>query len=275
MLVIETVTELRDELKKAARPIGFVPTMGALHQGHMSLVNSAKSNATIVASIFVNPAQFTDPEDLKRYPRTIEKDLSLLKIEGCDIVFFPPASEIYPKEEQFNMDFGQMEKVMEGAFRPGHFKGVAKVVKRLFEIVNPDTAYFGEKDFQQLSIIKELNRRMGDHINIVGCKTIREADGLALSSRNIHLNVQERERAGIIYKALEFTAASYNNMPLESIKSQVKEMIENTEVFKLQYIEIVDEETLQPVINNNVKRPLRACIAVLASRIRLIDNIAV
>jgi pantoate--beta-alanine ligase len=187
------------------KSIGFVPTMGALHPGHRSLIERARvENEVVVCSIFVNPTQFNDPKDLVNYPRTPELDYAILEEAGCDIVFSPSVEEMYPDDHLLDLNFGDLETVMEGHFRPGHFKGVATVVSRLFSITTPTRAYFGEKDFQQLAVIREMNRRLKTGIEIVSCATLREADGLAMSSRNIHLNYEERNHASIIYKALLF-----------------------------------------------------------------------
>jgi pantoate--beta-alanine ligase len=255
--------------------VGFVPTMGALHAGHMSLISKARfENDTVVSSIFVNPTQFTDKNDLANYPRTPESDEKLLSQAGCDILFFPTVKEIYPDDKLLEIDFGTLESVMEGQFRPGHFKGVATVVYRFFEIVRPVRAYFGEKDFQQLAIIREMNKRMNTGVSIIGCETLREQDGLAFSSRNIHLTADERKNAGVIYHTLKWVAEAVRNNDIEVVRKQAVSMIESTGNFKVQYLEFVDNHTLQTITKWEPSHQQRACIAILTSRTRLIDNIA-
>ncbi|MBK7968678.1 MAG: pantoate--beta-alanine ligase [Bacteroidetes bacterium] len=279
MLIIETTAKglqkLLDEPVSHGSTVGFVPTMGALHAGHVSLVETAKTaNDIVVASIFVNPTQFNDPKDLSNYPRTIEADKILLEKAGCDILFLPSVEEMYPTPELLEMDFGLLENVMEGAFRPGHFRGMATVVSKFFNMVNPDTAYFGEKDFQQLAIIREMNRRQLNGIEIVGCETLREANGLAMSSRNIHLTDEERSKSGIIYKALQQAVAIFPEKGAVFTSNLVKQMIEEVDSFKVQYLEFVDSLTLQPIEQRHPGKEERVCVAVLTSKTRLIDNIA-
>ncbi|MBK7390776.1 MAG: pantoate--beta-alanine ligase [Bacteroidetes bacterium] len=279
MLIIETTAKglqkLLDEPVSHGSTVGFVPTMGALHAGHVSLVETAKTaNDIVVASIFVNPTQFNDPKDLSNYPRTIEADKILLEAAGCDILFLPSVEEMYPTPELLEMDFGLLENVMEGAFRPGHFRGMATVVSKFFNMVNPDTAYFGEKDFQQLAIIREMNRRQLNGIEIVGCETLRETNGLAMSSRNIHLTDEERSKSGIIYKALQEAVAIFPEKGAVFTSNLVKQMIEEVDSFKVQYLEFVDSTSLQPIEQRHPGKEERVCVAVLTSKTRLIDNIA-
>jgi pantoate--beta-alanine ligase len=279
MLIIETTAKglqkLLDEPVSHGSTVGFVPTMGALHAGHVSLVKTAKAaNDIVVASIFVNPTQFNDPKDLNNYPRTIEADKLLLEEAGCDILFLPSVAEMYPTPELLDMDFGLLENVMEGAFRPGHFRGMATVVSKFFNMVNPDTAYFGEKDFQQLAIIREMNRRQMNGIEIIGCQTLRESNGLAMSSRNIHLTQEERLHSGVIYQALQKAALIFPEKGAAFTGNLVKQMIEEVDGFKVQYLEFVDSFTLQPIENRHSGKDERVCVAVLTSKTRLIDNIA-
>ena len=279
MILVETVSELRealDMLKHKGYKVGFVPTMGALHRGHISLIEKARSeNQVVVSSIFVNPTQFNDKKDLVQYPRTPEADAILLSDAGCHLLFMPPVKEVYPEENLLDMDFGSLEQVMEGSYRQGHFKGVATVVARLFELVKPDRAYFGEKDFQQLVVINEMNRRLNTGIIIVGCETLREPDGLALSSRNIHLTGNEREQAGVIYNSLLKAAENIRTQPLFDVKQQAISAVNSYLDFKVQYLEFVDSHTLLPIEKWEKNKDQRACIAVLTSRTRLIDNIPV
>jgi len=270
--VSETIQLVRNQSSKGIG-IGFVPTMGALHDGHISLINKAKAdNDFVVCSIFVNPAQFNNKNDLLNYPRSIGADREMLSKAGCDLVFIPTESEIYPTASDFEADFGNLETVMEGKFRPGHFKGVAKVVARLFEIILPDKAYFGEKDFQQLTVIRELIRKMELKIEIIGCPTLREADGLAMSSRNIHLTAEERNAAPVIFEVL----TSARNLILKHGIDQAHRMligqVENFKGFKVQYLEFVDASTLLPIQKLDLVKEQRTCIAVLTSKTRLIDN---
>lgn len=253
--------------------VGFVPTMGALHEGHISLINRAKAeNDWVVCSIFVNPAQFTDKKDLVNYPKTPDEDYRLLDAAGCNLLFEPSEQEVYPSMTDFEMDFGELERVMEGKFRPGHFKGVAKVVSRLFAVVEPDSAYFGEKDFQQLAIIRELVRRKELPVKIVGCSTLRDERGLALSSRNIHLSPEERNEAPVIYETLQMAAASIKEYGIDEAKRKLISRIENSNLFKVQYLEFVDAFTLLPVEIIDPSKEQRVCIAVLTAKTRLIDN---
>ena len=262
--------------KRASKlKIGFVPTMGALHHGHISLIELAKKeNDLVVVSIFVNPTQFNNPDDLKNYPRTIESDKKQLEEARTDILFFPSVEEMYPANEADNKvyDFGSLETVMEGAHRPGHFKGVAQVVSKLFNIVQPDVAYFGEKDFQQLSIIRSLAKKMNSGIKIVGCPTVREHDGLAMSSRNKLLNEVERKEAATISKALFFVRDNKKEYSVADIKQKAIDMIEASGLMKVEYLEIADE-SLQPVSDWTSKNPLRCFTAVKLGKVRLIDNV--
>lgn len=279
MIIVEKLSELRealDMMQHSNRSVGFVPTMGALHEGHISLINRAKSeNQVVISSIFVNPTQFNDLNDLVNYPRTPQSDAELLSKAGCDLLFFPQVNEMYPEEKLLEMDFGMLERVMEGMFRPGHFKGVATIVSRFFEIINPATAYFGEKDFQQLAVIKEMSRRIHPSVKVIGCPTLREENGLAKSSRNIHLTPDERSRSGVIYETLKWAAEEARNKSLEKVKSQALQMISNGTGFKVQYLEFVDADTLISIDKYESSRPERLCIAVLTSKTRLIDNVPV
>lgn len=282
MKILKTVSGLKKHLKSSTLcPLGFVPTMGALHRGHLSLVEKAISDCpSVVASIYINPSQFNDREDLNNYPRTPEEDISLLSgmMRKNDCVFMPGDKEIYPEADNRVFDFGNLDKVMEGIHRPGHFNGVAQVVSRLFDIVNPDIAYFGQKDFQQLAIIKELVRQYGYKIKIVECPIIRENDGLAMSSRNRLLDPQIRKNAGIIYKSLLSASQMIKNKDVPEIKKQITENIEAFEGFKVEYFEIVDDKELIPVssrIDMKTGKAYFGCIAVKAGKIRLIDNIEI
>ena len=277
MKTIYTISELQNILlsaRAAGKKVGLVPTMGALHSGHTSLVERCvRKNDICVVSDFVNPTQFNDPNDLINYPRTPEADEKLLDDAGCDYVFMPSAEEMYPEPDTRVFNFGPLETVMEGSFRPGHFNGVAQIVSKLFYAVLPDTAYFGEKDFQQLAIIREMTKQLHLPIEIIPCPIIREADGLAMSSRNRRLTQEQREKAPKIaqylVKSLNFAAEKTIQETLE----YVKESLSSDSTFKLDYFEIVDGYTLQPVHDWKDSTYIVGCIAVYCGPIRLIDNI--
>lgn len=270
---IELVS-LIDNYKKEGKTIGFVPTMGALHNGHLSLVKESKKNSDItVVSIFVNPTQFNDSEDLKRYPRTLDKDIELLKTVDCDIIFAPSVEEIYPEPDTRKFDFGYVESVMEGAKRPGHFNGVGQVVSRLFDIVNPDKAFFGMKDFQQVAIIKEMVKQLNYKIEIIPCPIIREESGLALSSRNTLLEKSHKENAPHIHATLEKARILASQMSVTDLKKWITTEINSNPYLETEYVEIVNETTFKVVENWNEKGTKVACVAVYAGKIRLIDNI--
>jgi len=282
MRVISTVNELlKAEKKSRLSPLGFVPTMGALHQGHLSLVQNAISMCPlVVVSIYVNPTQFNDKNDLKNYPRTIGDDLIMLRksLRKEDIVFTPDNKEIYPEEDKRIFHFGNLDRVMEALHRPGHFNGVAQVVSRLFDIVKPDIAFFGQKDFQQLAVIKELVRQTGNKVKIIGNPIIREADGLAMSSRNRLLDSEIRKNAGVIYSAISAASAMIHDHDIPYLISYVGKTIEKVKGFNVEYFNIVDDEELRPV---NTKAEMKkgkkyfGCVAVKAGKIRLIDNIEI
>ena len=272
---INSVQQKLRSLKKGTR-VGFVPTMGALHEGHLSLVEQAKEeNDIVVVSIFVNPTQFDKEEDLVNYPKTIDKDLSLLKSVYCDIVLAPSTQEIYQNNIQSQaFNFEGLEHQMEGKFRDGHFNGVGTIVKRLFEIVKPHKAYFGEKDFQQLQIIRSMVKSCKLPIKIVGCDIYREEDGLAMSSRNARLTKKHRNASPFIFETLKKAKIKFGiNNALEVI-DWVENEFKKHPLLELEYFEIADEETLKPVKNIESKQKYRAFIAVFAGKIRLIDNIS-
>ncbi len=270
----EGLTKYIALLKGKNHSVGFVPTMGALHEGHVKLIERAVAeNTTVVASVFVNPTQFNDKADLERYPRTPELDYEKCELAGATIVFAPTVEEIYPEPATRVFDFGTLDKVMEGEFRPGHFNGVAQVVSRLFDIVQPTRAYFGKKDFQQLAIIQRMVAMLNYPIEIVACETIRESDGLARSSRNLLLTPSHRESAPLIYRTLQ-QCRNFKNV------KNVKETIEWVECqinadpkLRVEYFQIVNAETLESVTNWTEASAMVGCIAVWAGKIRLIDNI--
>lgn len=277
MKVFESVKELRAELDKAEQSgIGFVPTMGALHAGHRSLVERARrENGTVVVSVFVNPTQFNDKNDLKHYPRTPEADARLLEEAGADFVLMPTVEEIYPQPDTRQFDFGLIDKVMEGATRPGHFNGVAQVVSRLFDIVRPARAYFGEKDFQQIAVIKSMVAQLALPIEIVECAIVRGEDGLALSSRNTLLDAAHRAAAPHIYAMLRASVAQSQEMAPARLKEWVTAEVERNPLLKVIYYQSVDARTMQEVAAWDDSPRIQGCIAVQAGDIRLIDNIRI
>jgi pantoate--beta-alanine ligase len=275
-MLVKTKKELQEQLSalRSKGSVGLVPTMGALHQGHISLVEQAvNENAVVVVSIFVNPTQFNDPGDLKRYPRNLKADLKMLVKTGCTLVFAPDSEEVYPEPDNRKFNFGNLEQVMEGKHRPGHFNGVAQVVSRLFEMVNPDKAYFGLKDIQQLAVIKKLVKLMDMPVEIVPCPIVREKSGLAMSSRNELLSVEERQNAPLIYQTLTEIRELKTEKSVQQLKNQIIETINKNPYLNVEYFEIVDDKNLMPVKNWNEKGAKVGCIAVQCGKVRLIDNI--
>ena len=280
MKVINKTSDLQaiiEQFKNDGKSIGLVPTMGALHKGHLSLVkNSISNNDITVVSIFVNPTQFNNPNDLASYPRTVEKDLELLQTIGCDIVFAPEADDIYSKSEtdsRFEFDFEGLDKVMEGKFRPGHFNGVVQIVSKLFDLVRPNRAYFGEKDFQQLAIIRLMTRRYNLPIEIVPCPIVREDSGLALSSRNSLLKDNEKQVAQHIYAVLNESRQFVPQTEVEELKQCVIAAIEQKPELKVEYFDIVDGHTLKSIGKWDESDYVVGCITVFCGNVRLIDNI--
>lgn len=263
-------------LKDQGLTIGFVPTMGALHEGHLALVRrSTSENDLTVSSIFVNPIQFNNPEDLVKYPRTLSKDLSLLEDARCDIVFTPAADEMYPGGEPGTLshDFGMLDQVMEGKFRPGHFNGVAVVVKKLFEIVQPTRAYFGKKDFQQLVVIRHMVEKLELPVEIIPCETVREPDGLAMSSRNTRLTKEQRAIAPVIFQVLLEVRKNAGKVPVDTLKQWAIKKMEEMPGFQIEYFEIGGAENLMPVEQWHQTDYPMAFVAVFLGDVRLIDNI--
>lgn len=275
MIVVETIKGLKQELEKySSKNIGFVPTMGALHNGHISLVKrSVEENDVTVVSVFVNPTQFNDKADLERYPRTEEADKKLLEAAGCDIVFMPQVEEMYPEEDTRVFNFGSIETVMEGKYRPGHFNGVAQIVSKLFYAVEPTRSYFGEKDFQQVAIIRDMVRQLNIPVEIIACPIIREESGLARSSRNELLSAEERKKAALISQVLSKSVNFAKDMSVEEVKNWVIDQFKVDEVFKMDYYDIVDGNTLQSVSSWDESDYIVGCIAIYCGKIRLIDNI--
>ncbi len=275
MRIFEKITQLHEclDTHKGAT-IGFVPTMGALHSGHISLVERARKECdVVVVSIFVNPTQFNDKKDLTTYPRTPEADSALLEAAGVDYILMPTVEEIYPTEDTRQFDFGSIDKVMEGASRPGHFNGVAQVVSRLFDIVKPQKAYFGEKDFQQIAIIRAMVKMLDINVEIVDCKIVRDVDGLALSSRNTLLTAEHRAAAPQIYSALCYGVELSQTASVEEVLTSVVERINSSELLDVVYFKIVDALTLDEVTSWDSSTAIQGCITVQAGAVRLIDNI--
>jgi pantoate--beta-alanine ligase len=279
MKKISRIAEIGEYLQKErdrGKIIGFVPTMGALHQGHLSLIECSKAETDLtVCSIFVNPIQFNNKSDLEKYPRNVADDCSKLEKAGCDVVFLPEAEEMYPggATELIQVDFGSLDKVLEGKHRPGHFNGVAIVVKKLFDIVQPNKAYFGKKDFQQLLIVKSMVEQLKLPLEIVSCPIVREADGLAMSSRNMRLTIGERQVAPRIYEVLSKMQGIAGTMSIAALKKWAIRKIEEAVPLKVEYLEIADTATLNPVISKRGKKDIVILTAVYLGDIRLIDNV--
>lgn len=275
MKAFATVKELREALQAVRNgKVGFVPTMGALHEGHISLVERARKECdTVVVSVFVNPTQFNDKTDLKNYPRTPDADAAMLEAAGVDYVLFPTVEEIYPEPDTRVFEFGLVDKVMEGATRPGHFNGVAQVVSRLFAIVEPDKAYFGEKDFQQIAVIRAMVAQLGLKVEIVDCPIIRDTDGLARSSRNTLLDKAHRAAAPHIYEVLSSAASKTGEMTPDELSAWVVEQVNAEPLLETIYFQAVDALTMQQVHSWDESPRIQGCIAVQAGAIRLIDNI--
>jgi pantoate--beta-alanine ligase len=278
MLVpVKTVQDARRQLKSLWQDegsLGFVPTMGALHDGHLSLISrSINENPFTAVSIFVNPTQFNEVNDFNQYPRNLETDLEIMASFPIDLIFTPGASEIYPEPDTRVFDFGGLDKTMEGLHRPGHFNGVAQVVSRLFDIIQPDRAYFGEKDFQQLAILRAMVRQLGTPVEIIPCPIIRESDGLAMSSRNKLLTPEQRKAATGISKALYRARDLAGSLPVDKLQEKIIRLLNNQPLIKVEYFMIVNGENLEPVKNWTEPGAKIGCIAVQLGKVRLIDNI--
>jgi pantoate--beta-alanine ligase len=276
MEVLKTVAEIKELRGKLPAPVGFVPTMGYLHEGHLVLVRQARAeNASVVVSIFVNPTQFGPRGDFKEYPRDPERDLALLEKEGVDVVFMPSVDEVYPPGFNSWVEVGRIAQRLEGASRPGHFRGVATVVARLFNIVQPDRAYFGQKDAQQLLVVKNMVAELDMKLEVIGVPTVREPDGLAMSSRNTYLNPEERKAALVLYQTLMLAQRLYSNgeKDAKAIRRQMRELIQKQPLADIDYISIADAETLDEL--DEVKPPALVSLAVKIGKTRLIDNVVV
>ncbi|PKQ62824.1 pantoate--beta-alanine ligase [Labilibaculum filiforme] len=277
MEIVKLVAEIKTKISKfksEGKTIGFVPTMGALHEGHLSLTDiSVQNNDITIVSIFVNPTQFNNPEDLSTYPRTIEEDLEKLSAFKPDLIFIPEVKEIYPEPDSRIFNFGLLDQVMEGKNRPGHFNGVAQVVSRLFDIISPDNAYFGQKDFQQVAVIKQMTKDLKLSVNIVPCPIIREKDGLAMSSRNVLLSEDQRKNACKISETLFKARNLAAKLSVSQLKEWVVEEINKNIYLSVEYFEIVDDTSLEVIKDWNEPNNKVGCITVQVGKTRLIDNI--
>lgn len=268
----ETIQQYLQQTRASDKTIGFVPTMGALHQGHLSLIEQARQiNDEIVCSIFVNPSQFNDPKDLEKYPRTIEEDIKILEQSECDVLFNPAVSEIYDDNEHWHLNIGELEYLLEGKFRPGHYQGVTQVVYKLFNIVKPDVAFFGQKDYQQFLIIHKMVEELNIPVKLVMCPIRREADGLAMSSRNIHLTVEDRQHALILSKTLNWVKNNFTDSRILQLKKDAELAISREPGVELEYFEIADSDTLHPADKNT--QNIVALAAAKVGNTRLIDNV--
>lgn len=277
MKIFTTAKEIQqylDELRISGKTTGFVPTMGALHQGHLSLIKQAREgNNAVICSIFVNPTQFTDAADLEKYPRPIADDIQKLEAAGCDILFNPPVNQMYAGNEQWHLNIGELEHLLEGKFRPGHYQGVTQVVYKLFNMVKPDKAYFGQKDYQQVLVVRKMVELLNLPVELVMCPIEREPDGLAMSSRNIHLTADDRKHALILSKALTITKENFDSEHIEKIREYASELIIHEPGVQLEYFEIVDGETLHPA--NRATQNIVALVAARVGNTRLIDNVII
>ena len=268
----QSLKQYLQQIKALNKTVGFVPTLGALHQGHISLIELARQqNDVVVCSIFVNPTQFNDPKDLEKYPRTIEADTHMLEQAGCDILFSPGVNEMYDGNEQWHLNIGETEHLLEGKFRPGHYQGVTQVVNKLFNIVEPDTAYFGQKDYQQFLIISKMVDLLNMPVKLVMCPIKREKDGLAMSSRNIHLTTDDRQHALILSKTLNWLKAGFNSHNIPALKKEAEQLINTEPGVELDYFEIADGDTLHPAIEGT--KSIVALVAAKVGKTRLIDNV--
>ncbi|MCW8896476.1 MAG: pantoate--beta-alanine ligase [Flavobacteriales bacterium] len=279
MLIFKTVVELQQFLFSCTNiTIGFVPTMGALHQGHLSLMEKAiEENDLMVCSIFVNPTQFNSKEDLEKYPRHTDKDIALIKNAFFDdaklIIFLPDVKDIYPNKIEKSYDFGNLSLVMEAQHRPGHFDGVGMVLERFFDVIQPTKAYFGEKDFQQLAVVRNLVKQLKLPVQIIGCPIVREANGLAMSSRNERLTPEQKKQASNIYKFLQDAKQQAKTLSVEEVKNNFISVIKNIPALQLEYLEIADGNTLTPITNWEETTYSVAFVAVFVGNVRLIDNV--
>jgi len=277
MKVVSTVAEMDGLVslwQREGRSVGLVPTMGALHPGHVSLMERAREeNDIVVVTVFVNPVQFNSASDLERYPRTFDEDRAVLRAAGADVMFHPSVDEVYPAPGRSSYDLDGLDAFMEGPNRPGHFNGVVQVVTRFFDIVRPDAAYFGEKDFQQLAIIRHMSAKLGYGVKVVGCPTLREADGVAMSSRNVLLTPDDRQRATVIFRAMGHVRNLFGRKNIKDTITEAEAMLADAGL-RPEYVEVVDLATLRPVADG-FKGQAQVCVAAWAGEVRLIDNLKV
>ncbi|MDB5087229.1 MAG: pantoate--beta-alanine ligase [Mucilaginibacter sp.] len=268
----KSLQQYLQQIKALNQTVGFVATLGALHQGHLSLIELAQQqNDVIVCSIFVNPSQFNDPKDLEKYPRTIEADIKLLEQVKCDILFNPEVNEMYDGNEHWHLNIGETEHLLEGEFRPGHYQGVTQIVNKLFNIVNPDAAYFGQKDYQQFLIISKMVTMLNMPVKMVMCPIKRETDGLAMSSRNIHLTPDDRQHALVLSKTLNWLKTNFNSHNIPTLKKEAEQMINAEPGVELDYFAIADGDTLHPADEGT--KIIVALVAAKVGKTRLIDNV--
>lgn len=264
-----------DALKKEGKTIGFVPTMGALHAGHLSLIEQARKETDfVVCSIFVNPTQFNDKKDLENYPRPVEDDINKLKEVKCDVLFLPEVEEMYDKSEKWSIDLAELDKILEGKIRPGHYQGVTQIVKKLFDTFKPDLAFFGQKDFQQFMVISHMVKKLKINVKLVLCPIVREPDGLAMSSRNIRLSASERQHALALFKGLSMFKGSFKTKSLKELKLEVTSYLKSAPGIELEYFEIFNTKTFQPV-NSKRAGSIIALVAAKVGPIRIIDNMII
>jgi pantoate--beta-alanine ligase len=275
--VFTTTREIQQylaELRIKGMSTGFVATMGALHQGHLSLIEQAKQdNDMVICSIFVNPTQFNDPSDLEKYPRPIAKDTQMLEQAGCDILFNPEVSEMYANNEHWHLELGEIEHLLEGKFRPGHYQGVTQVVNKLFNIIKPNTAYFGQKDYQQFMVISKMVELLNMPVKLGMCSILRESDGLAMSSRNIHLTTEDRQHSLILSKTLNWVKENFDVNHILDLQQKAAELISANEGVSLEYFELADGKSLQPA--NRDTKNIVALVAARVGKTRLIDNVLI
>ena len=277
MRVFTTTREIQQhlaDLRNKGLSTGLVATMGALHQGHLSLIQQAKKdNDLVICSIFVNPTQFNDPADLEKYPRPIAHDTQMLEQAGCDILFNPEVTEMYADNEHWHLALGEIEHLLEGKFRPGHYQGVTQVVYKLFNIIKPDTAYFGQKDYQQIMVITKMVELLNLPVKLVMCPILREEDGLAMSSRNIHLTAEDREHSLILSKTLNWVKENFDSNNIAGLQDKAAEAINAEEGVSLEYFELTDGDTLHPA--NQTTKNVVALVAARVGKTRLIDNVLI
>lgn len=275
MEIFKTRAEVQNflkELRSPGRIVGFVPTMGALHEGHLSLIAAAKERTDIVVcSIFVNPTQFNDKKDLENYPRPIADDIHKLQQVDCDILFLPEVDEMYSDANSWHIELNGLDNILEGEIRPGHYQGVTQIVKKLFDIVKPDYAFFGQKDFQQFVIISYMVRELAIQVNLVRCPIVREKDGLAMSSRNVYLKGEDRQHALALFKTLSQTRADFERLTIAQLSNQASDMLAESPGIEPEYFEIFNAETFEPAISK-FEGPLVALVAARVGSIRIIDN---